>query len=101
MLAAIAPDTRLIYIANPNNPTGTFLPGPQIAAFLSRVPPRVLVVLDEAYNEYLPPELRYDSTAMGTPVPERDDLADFFQGLRSGRAADRLWAWRSPNSPIC
>jgi histidinol-phosphate aminotransferase len=63
MLAAIAPDTALIYIANPNNPTGTHLPAPAIDAFLSRVPPRVVVVLDEAYNEYLPPELRVDSTA--------------------------------------
>ena len=62
MLAAIAPDTRLLYIANPNNPTGTFLPGPQIAAFLARVPHHVLVVIDEAYNEYLPTELRHDST---------------------------------------
>ena len=62
MRAAIAPDTRLLYIANPNNPTGTFVPGPEIAAFLARVPPRVLVVIDEAYNEYLPPELRHDST---------------------------------------
>ncbi len=63
MLAAIAPDTALIYIANPNNPTGTHLPAPAIDAFLSRVPRRVVVVLDEAYNEYLPPELRVDSTA--------------------------------------
>ena len=63
MLAAIAPDTALIYIANPNNPTGTHLPAPAIDAFLARVPQRVVVVLDEAYNEYLPPELRVDSTA--------------------------------------
>jgi len=63
MLAAIVPDTALIYIANPNNPTGTHLPAPAIDAFLARVPRRVVVVLDEAYNEYLPPELRVDSTA--------------------------------------
>ena len=63
MLAAVAPDTALIYIANPNNPTGTHLPAPAIDAFLARVPRRVVVVLDEAYNEYLPPELRVDSTA--------------------------------------
>jgi len=63
MLAAVAPDTALIYIANPNNPTGTHLPAGAIDAFLARVPRRVVVVLDEAYNEYLPPELRVDSTA--------------------------------------
>jgi len=62
MLAAIAPDTTLMYVANPNNPTGTFLGADQISAFLARVPARVVVVIDEAYNEYLRPELRFDST---------------------------------------
>jgi histidinol-phosphate aminotransferase len=52
-----------MYVANPNNPTGTYLTAEVIDAFLARVPTRVVVVLDEAYNEYLPPELRVDSTA--------------------------------------
>ena len=55
MLAAIRPDTRIIWIANPNNPTGNFLPYPEVRAFLEKVPKDVVVVLDEAYNEYLPP----------------------------------------------
>jgi histidinol-phosphate aminotransferase len=55
MARAIAPDTRIVFLANPNNPTGTFLPWTDIEAFLGRVPPRVLVVIDEAYGEYLPP----------------------------------------------
>ncbi len=63
MAAALAPDTRLVYLANPNNPTGTFVPGAALLAFLERVPADVVVVLDEAYNEYLPPELRYDAIA--------------------------------------
>ncbi len=63
MAAVIAPDTRLIFIANPNNPTGTFLPAAAIEAFLAKVPASVVVVLDEAYNEYLKPEHRFDSTA--------------------------------------
>ena len=62
MRAAIAADTRLVFIANPNNPTGTFLPSHAIAAFLENVPRDVVVVLDEAYNEYLDPALRFDST---------------------------------------
>ena len=62
MLAALRPDTRLIWIANPNNPTGTFLPYPQLKTFLHAVPPEVVVVLDEAYNEYLPPAERIDTT---------------------------------------
>ena len=63
MRAAIGADTRLVYLANPNNPTGTFVAGPQIEAFLESVPADVVVVLDEAYNEYLPPEDRVESTA--------------------------------------
>ncbi len=61
MLAAIEAQTRVIFIANPNNPTGTFIAGPELEAFLDRVPRHVLVVLDEAYTEYHAPEQRYDS----------------------------------------
>ena len=61
MAAAIADDTSVLWIANPNNPTGTFLPHEEIEAFLKRVPERVIVVLDEAYNEYLPPDRRHDT----------------------------------------
>jgi histidinol-phosphate aminotransferase len=63
MARAIAPDTRLVYLANPNNPTGSFARAADLQDFLAAVDPRVLVVLDEAYNEYLPPELRYDALA--------------------------------------
>src|SRR5213075_2539214 len=51
----------VIWAANPNNPTGTFARPEEVEPFLRRVPERVLVVLDEAYNEYLAPELRIDS----------------------------------------
>jgi histidinol-phosphate aminotransferase len=61
MASAIAADTALVYIANPNNPTGTHLPAETLAGFLARVAPQVVVVIDEAYNEYLPPERRFDS----------------------------------------
>jgi histidinol-phosphate aminotransferase len=60
MRAAIRPDTRIVWIANPNNPTGNFLPYPEVRAFLEAVPKDVVVVLDEAYNEYLPPTDRVD-----------------------------------------
>ncbi len=61
MAAAIAPDTKLVFVANPNNPTGTFIDGEKIAAFLKKVPAQVVVVLDEAYTEYLQPAQRYDA----------------------------------------
>lgn len=69
MLAAITPQTRVVFIANPNNPTGTFVPGRELEDFLARVPKDVAVVLDEAYTEYLPPELRYDSVAWLAKYP--------------------------------
>jgi histidinol-phosphate aminotransferase len=62
MLQAITSDTRLVYIANPNNPTGTFIPPAEIEAFLIAVPKSVVIVIDEAYNEYLDPRLQYEST---------------------------------------
>ncbi|MEH6436765.1 histidinol-phosphate transaminase [Massilia sp. DD77] len=62
MAAAIDADTRLVYVANPNNPTGTFFPAPQVEAFLQKVPGNVIVVLDEAYNEYLAPEHQFESS---------------------------------------
>jgi histidinol-phosphate aminotransferase len=61
MRAAIRPDTALIWIANPNNPTGTFLSAAVLRDFLRAVPSSVIVVLDEAYGEYLAPEDVYDA----------------------------------------
>ena len=52
ILTAIDEQSRLIFIANPNNPTGTWLSHQQLDKFLSRVPSHVIVVLDEAYYEY-------------------------------------------------
>ena len=53
MLAAITPKTRIIFVANPNNPTGTLLGKAELLTFLKQVPKAILVVLDEAYDEYL------------------------------------------------
>ena len=54
MLAAITPRTKEIFIANPNNPTGTLLSQEQIDRFMARVPDHIVVVFDEAYYEFLP-----------------------------------------------
>lgn len=54
MLKAITPKTRIIFIANPNNPTGTLLAKEDLYRFIKQVPANILVVLDEAYDEYLP-----------------------------------------------
>jgi histidinol-phosphate aminotransferase len=58
MTTAITSKTRLIFIANPNNPTGTLAGQDEIDRFMDRVPPNIVVVFDEAYFEYLdhPPD---------------------------------------------
>ncbi|NGY66537.1 aminotransferase class I/II-fold pyridoxal phosphate-dependent enzyme, partial [Lentzea sp. NEAU-D13] len=53
MAAAITPNTRMVFVCNPNNPTGTALRTDQIEAFIARVPSDVLVVIDEAYKEFV------------------------------------------------
>ncbi len=91
MRAAIRPDTRIVWIANPNNPTGNFLPYPALRAFLAEVPQEVIVVLDEAYNEYIPPEARVDSAAWIAEFPNLVVCRTFSKiyglaGLRIGYA---------------
>ncbi len=60
-LTALSDKTKLIFIANPNNPTGNFLTEQEIDAFLAKVPENVIVVLDEAYTEFTLPSERVDS----------------------------------------
>lgn len=69
MLKAITSRTRLVFVANPNNPTGTFLPAKEIEAFIEQVPSNVVVVIDEAYNEFLTPEQQYDAIAWVRKYP--------------------------------
>ncbi len=52
MSEAITPDTRVVFVANPNNPTGTWAPSSAVKRLLERAPPSTLVLLDEAYVEY-------------------------------------------------
>jgi histidinol-phosphate aminotransferase len=52
MSRAITPRTRVLFIANPNNPTGTWMPANELEAFIAAVPANVVVALDEAYFEY-------------------------------------------------
>ncbi len=92
MAAAIEPSTRLVFVANPNNPTGTLASAETVAAFLQRVPPNVVVVLDEAYVEYLDPALRTDSIALLRKHPNLVISRTFSKayglaGLRIGYAA--------------
>ncbi len=53
MADAVTDKTRIVFVANPNNPTGTFVRRAEVERFLERIPARVLVVFDEAYDEYV------------------------------------------------
>jgi len=70
LLAAVGPATKLIFLANPNNPPGTLIPAATIAAFRARLPDRVLLVLDAAYAEFVD-DPAYDPGA--ALALERDD----------------------------
>ena len=60
MYEAIDNDTRLVFVADPNNPTGTMVPPEQLEEFIIRVPDKVVVIIDQAYHEYIPSEMRLD-----------------------------------------
>jgi len=94
MADAIRDDTRLVFIANPNNPTGTLLKAEELHAFLGRVPANVAVVLDEAYSEYLDPEQRAPSLEWLNEFPNLILTRTFSKayglaGLRVGYALAR------------
>jgi histidinol-phosphate aminotransferase len=94
MIKAITDKTKLIFVANPNNPTGSFLTGAQIEAFLAKVPEHIVVVLDEAYNEYLKPDQQYDAIAMARHYPNLIVSRSFSKayglaGLRLGYAVSQ------------
>jgi len=63
MRAAITAATRIVFVANPNNPTGTWIAPDVLEAFVASVPDDVLIVLDEAYDEYLEPSQQSQSVA--------------------------------------
>ncbi len=105
--AAVGQQAKLVFIANPNNPTGTFLEAEALLGFLRALPPQVLVVLDEAYNEYLPEDKRYDSVSWLSEFPNLIISRTFSKayglaGLRVGYAlaheqvADMLNRVRQP-----
>ena len=69
MQDAVRADTRVIFVSNPNNPTGTFVPADQVRSFVERVRRDILVVLDEAYYEYLAPQQQSASVGWISEFP--------------------------------
>jgi histidinol-phosphate aminotransferase len=72
MLQAITPQTRVVFVANPNNPTGTVVAREELVGFASQIPANVLLVIDEAYLEFL------------------DDPADFVSEIKLGQKPNLL-----------
>jgi histidinol-phosphate aminotransferase len=89
MAAAITPRTRLIFVCNPNNPTGTVVRAAELEAFLDLVPADCLVVVDEAYHEYVRDEDVPDGVTLYRDRPNVAVLRTFSKayglaGLRTG-----------------
>jgi len=100
LLAAIRADTTLVYLCNPNNPTGTYLPRSEIQAFVERVPDGTLVVVDEAYGEYVAAEGRPSAIPLAVELPNVTVARTFSKiyglaGLRIGYMVGRPETLRS------
>ncbi len=90
LIAAITPATRILYLANPNNPTGTLLPAADIRRLIAAVPPHVLLVLDCAYAEFVDGEYE-DGLALAPRLPNLIVTRTFSK--IHGLAAQRIgWA---------
>ena len=82
MHAAVSAKTRLVYICNPNNPTGTMLDSAAIAAFVAALPDHVTTVIDEAYMEFVE-----GGSLVGQPgqrAKAHGRFADILQASRHG-----------------
>lgn len=95
MRAAVTDKTRIIFVANPNNPTGTVLDKAALKAFLTDMPEHVIVLLDEAYDEYLPPAMKSESLCWIAEFPNLIVSRTFSKayglaGLRVGYGAMRV-----------
>jgi histidinol-phosphate aminotransferase len=89
ILGAVSPKTRIIFLDNPNNPTGTIIDKDGFASFMEQLPDEVIVVLDEAYVDFVAPELRIDVLAYireGKPVAALRTFSKAYglSGLRLG-----------------
>ena len=98
LLAAVTPRTRIVYLANPNNPTGTFLPFEEVKRLVAGLPSNVILVLDAAYAEYVS---RNDYSAGFDLVAESENvvMTRTFSKIH-GLAALRI-GWMTASATIC
>ena len=95
LLALVNARTRIVFLANPNNPTGSFLPRAEIARLHAALPPDVLLVLDQAYGEYVAPE--FDDGGLELAASQANVLVLRTFSKAYGLAGDRIgWATGAP-----
>ncbi|MGY6550452.1 MAG: histidinol-phosphate transaminase [Erythrobacter sp.] len=95
LLAAVTPRTRVVFLANPNNPTGTWIAPAEVARLHAGLPHDVLLVVDEAYGEYVAPE--YQSGAFDLAAQHPNVLVTRTFSKIYGLAAERIgWATGAP-----
>jgi histidinol-phosphate aminotransferase len=95
LLAHVSERTRVVFLANPNNPTGTFLPPSEVARLHAGLPPHVLLVIDEAYGEYVDPA--YQGAAFALAARAENVLVTRTFSKIYGLAAERIgWATGAP-----
>lgn len=95
MLAKVSPATRIVFLANPNNPTGSMLPSREVERLRAELPPEVLLVLDAAYAEYVEradyePGIRLVNAGENTVMTRTFSKIFGMGGMRLG------WAYASP-----
>jgi len=96
LLACVTERTRLVFLANPNNPTGTFLPGRELARLHRELPANVLLVLDQAYAEYVAPQ--DDDGSFALAAEHENVLVTRTFSKAYGLAAERVgWATGAPH----
>ncbi|NBQ65024.1 MAG: aminotransferase class I/II-fold pyridoxal phosphate-dependent enzyme, partial [Verrucomicrobia bacterium] len=86
-VARLSPETRLVFLASPNNPTGTRIPNAELAAFVEKFPAGPLLVLDEAYHEFIPeppPSVRWVREGRPVVVLRTFSKVQGLAGLRIG-----------------
>jgi histidinol-phosphate aminotransferase len=95
LLAAVTERTRVVFLANPNNPTGTFLPRAEVERLHASLPPEVLLVVDQAYAEYVAPEDDDGALALAARHPNVLVTRTFSKAY--GLAGERVgWATGAP-----
>ncbi len=97
LLALVTPNTRVVFIANPNNPTGSFLPSGEVARLHAALPSDVLLVLDQAYGEYVAPQ--DDDGALALAAAHDNVLVTRTFSKIYGLAGERI-GWATGAAPL-